>query len=149
MKVDLEIVEDTLRQNKQLGDAEVTALLDRIKNEAEARKLPREKKPRRPHVLLISDPDNKLQGVELTGWVFQTEPEEEFSDLSAVLQRVAGSFNASPKGRKNPVETFGDTIMYAPAKLFREEGLSRKHKEPAFVRTVPNRLPVVRELEAD
>ena len=140
MKVDLEIVEETLRGYKQLGQAEVSQLVESIKTEAEARKPPKETRPKRPHVILVSDPDGKLVG-EFTGWVFQVEPEDEFKPVYPRLCAAAAEFNVSRKGRRSPVSTVGETIMHVSPKFLKAQGLLRKHKEPAFIQRTVNALP--------
>lgn len=141
MKVALDIVEDALRGYKNISPAEVTSIITTIKSEAQASQAPRTKRPRKPFVILVSDPDNRLQGLELTGWIFQVEPEDEMEPLAPRIARVAADFNASKKGRKNPVSTIGETVMFATPRQFKALNLNRKHKEPVFVQRTDNRLP--------
>lgn len=141
MKIDYEIIQEILQTKSALGADEVTKLCDAIRNEANSRAVPRETRPRKPFVLLVSDPNGVIpEGIELTGWALQVEEDKGILTIPESLQTIAHNFNASPKGEKLPAETIGDVFDAASGKLFTEEGITRKNRMPVFVLTTNNKI---------
>ena len=141
MKIDYEIIQEILQTKSALGTDEVTKLCDAIRVEAASRQVPRETRPRKPFVLLVSDPDGVIpEGTELTGWAIQVEEDKGILTIPESLQTIAQNFNASPKGVKMPATTIADVFDTASGKLFTEEGISRKNRMPVFVLTTNNKI---------
>lgn len=111
-------------------------------------------KPKKEFVILISDPKNRLGGLDaetdrqlrelwgdLVGWVLQIEEGENPATALDKLTAAAYDFNASPKGRRFPVETIGEACESVPTKITKEKGVWVKTKTPVLVLRTDNKLP--------
>lgn len=112
---------------------------------AEAAKAPRAK-GKTQLVILASDPKGVLKGIDIVGWVFQTEDGMPAAEVKERINKAAFDYNASKKGRLHPVKTVGEAIEAAPRAFWkREEGgrTTVKTKEPILIVTTDNQLPKV------
>lgn len=142
-KVDLEMVKVVVERN--VSDVRTRAqimedLQFALQNE-EDKKGPA---VRKQFAILGSDPEGKLKGMNLTGWVLQLAEEDNPKEAEERLTRAAAEFNASPKGRKEPVGTIGEFCEVAPARLLKEHGIWLKTKSPVEILGVRNQLPIDR-----
>ncbi len=97
--------------------------------------------PKKQFVILLSDPNGKLIGKDLTGWVVQIpENASPFSTTDRIF-KGAYDFNASKRGRLLPVRTVGEALESASAKYFKESELWVKTKTPVAVVVTDNVLP--------
>lgn len=92
--------------------------------------------------LLVSDPENLLEGKDLTGWVLQIPEDDSPSLLLDRLHKSAYDFNATPKGRRMPVQTIAEACEVVPPKISKEHLVWIKTKEPVLVVTTNNEIPV-------
>ncbi|MGF1531736.1 MAG: hypothetical protein ACFCU4_10315 [Puniceicoccaceae bacterium] len=140
-KVDLDILKAILTRN-ELDVRKVAEILEDLNRELDRE----EDEPKPPPVkkqftILVSDPNGLLQDKDLVGWVVQI-PEED-SPVTALDKLYSGAytFNASPKGRRFPVETVGEACEFVPAKFFKDHQIWVKTKEPVLIVRSDNRIP--------
>ena len=72
-------------------------------------------------VLLASDPEGKLAGLDIVGWAFQVEESMDVSLLPNRIKLAATAYNDSRKGRLYPVKTIGEAIQNLPKKFWKSE----------------------------
>ena len=142
-KVEVDILKKILERN----DIEVrkrNQVLQDIKHVLEQEALEKDMKPPQPKkefTILISDPRGHLKGQDVSGWVLQI-PEGENPGLALdKLTAAAYEHNASPKGRKFPVETIGEACESVSPKILKEQNVWVKTKVPVLVLRTDNKLP--------
>ncbi len=139
-KVELDTLKRVLQRN-DLDVRQVSQIMEDIARELEKEEEPKAPAVKKQFAVLVSDPEGKMAGLDLTGWVLQI-PEEESPSLAAEkIFRAAYEFNASPKGRRFPVETVGEACETVTARFFKEQGAWVKTKEPVLLVRTDNRIP--------
>lgn len=142
-KVEVDILKKVLERNLT-SVRERNQVLQDIKHVLEQEALEKEMKPpavKKEFVLLISDPRGLLKGQDLSGWVLQI-PEGENAGLALdKITAAAYEHNASPKGRKFPVQTIGEACESVAPKLFQAQNVWVKTKVPVLVVRTDNKLP--------
>ena len=142
-KVDLTEVANVIRKN-EVEPSVLRRILEELNAEAEKKEAAKEEKvpqQKKQFVLLVSDPENKLEGLELAGWALQIPEEDSPLTLMERVCRGAYEFNASKKGRSLPVKSIGETLECVPAKFFKEAAVWVKTKSPVQVIFTDNVLP--------
>jgi len=142
-KVDLDLVKHILQRN-DLDIRQVNGIIEDIENEMKAIQ---EENPPAPRVkkqfsILVSDPEGRLEGKDLTGWVLQLPEDEGLHTVLEQLMRAAYDYNQTPKGRRLPVKSIGEACEAVPPRIFKEYQLWVKTREPVLVLRTDNRLPM-------
>ena len=139
-KVDYSLVEKVLRLNIDEENT-VHRILKQIQQENQEEE--KEKKPRikRQFVIMVSDPEGEMPPKDFTGWVLQIPEEDSPATTEERLRRAAYDFNASPRGRKLPVMSIGETCESVTAKFLKEYKVDVKTKTPVQVLVTNNDLP--------
>lgn len=140
-KVDLELVKMVLQRNDI--DLRTVAQVIEDLNEEIVNSVDEEKpKPvKKQFVMMVSDPHNEIPQKDFTGWVLQI-PEEDSVYLSEErLIKAAYAFNQTPKGRRLPVKTIGEACEHVATRLFKEENIWVKTKEPVYLLKTSNQIP--------
>lgn len=141
MKADLEIIEAVLRKHS-IDTTDIDKIRADIVREVEDNKTPREKAPKKDFVIILSDPNGSIpKDVEFTGWVVQIDPTKGIKEVPDLIKKAVMSFNDTPKGQKMKLESIGDLFENATGKAFSENGLMRKHRDPAYVILTDNQVP--------
>lgn len=144
-KVEADIVKKLLERN-EIEVRKRNQVLQDIKHVLEQEAAEKEMKPpvpKKEYVILISDPKCALAAAYLdgvTGWVVQIEEGEPPQSALEKLHAAAYEFNASPKGRKFPVETVGEACDTIKAKTFKDAGIWVKTKEAVLVVATDNKI---------
>lgn len=131
-KVSLEEVEYILSQNKVEPEKQKKILddLNQVIQELQAHKddssVPKQKWE---HVIVLSDPEGKLEGVELGGWVVQQESGEDAGNILTKLQDAAKDCMAAMKRKKRALSSWRDIFMFLKPKFLKEKKLRIKTKE--------------------
>jgi hypothetical protein len=99
---------------------------------------PREKKQ---YVIVVSDPEGKIEVSDYTGWVVQIPESESISTVLENINNAAYDYNASKKGRKSPVFSVGEALEDIPTKFFKNRKVFIKTKEAVFVKVTDNTIP--------
>ena len=142
-KVDLDLVKHILQRN-ELDIRQVNSIIEDIQQEL---KIIQDENPPAPRVpkqfaILISDPEGALPKTDLTGWVLQMPEEDSPAILEGQILKAAYEFNQTPKGRRMPVKTIGEACESVPARLFKEQQVWVKTKEPVLMLRTNNQIPV-------
>jgi hypothetical protein len=142
-KFDADTVESILRQ-QELDHEKIVSIMNDLKEFAEANATPPAPREKKQFVVVVSDPEGKLNDMSLVGWVFKVPEDVPFVKVPELLAKAAREFNQTKKGRRLPAKTFGEACEAVPAKLCKEqEGLQVVTKEPlSFVRTDNSLLAV-------
>lgn len=141
-KVDLELVKLILQRN-EVEIRQVNEIMTELQREVQAQQEANEKPPpvKKQFCILVSDAEGVLADKELTGWVLQIPEEESPYTAPERIVRAAYNFNATPKGRRLPLNTIGEACEVVPARLFKEEQVWVKTKEPVLVLSTRNQIP--------
>jgi len=141
-KIEVDITKKILERN-EVEVRKRNQILQDIKRVLEQEALDKEMKPPLPKkefVVLVSDPKGILKGHDFAAWVMQV-PEGENPGLALdKLTAAAYEHNASPKGRKFPVETVGEACESVSPKILKEQNVWVKTKIPALVLRTDNVL---------
>jgi len=143
-KIDLEEVEQLLLRNnvpeatvvKVLTDA--AAILKEEKEERQKEKVPGEKFG---HVVVISDPENKIpRDVEFTAFVVKHRMDVDLATIPEKLQLVARDSNSTKKNSKNPVRTVGELFHWVKRRFWKSYAIYGITKDPVRVFLSSNQL---------
>ena len=135
-KVSLDLVKDVLQRNG-IDARKLAEVLNEIKAQAEADAVEREKPVKKHHVVLVSTPEGGLPE-DLVGWVVQVPEEDNPTEAAERIVATANRFNASPRGKKLPLTSFGDACQSLPTKQLKENQVWVKTREPVRVLPVGN-----------
>jgi len=139
-KVEIELLKKVLQRN-ELDVRQVSQIIEDINKELEKEDEPKGPMVKKEFAILVSDPEDKLKGVDLTGWALQIPEGESPKMATEKIIRAAYEFNATPKGRRFPVETIGEACETVTARHFKEQGVWVKTKEPVLLVRTDNKIP--------
>jgi len=139
-KVELEMLKRVLQRN-DLDVRQVSQIMEDISKELEKEDEPKPPPVKKQFAVLVSDPQGKLANVDLSGWVLQIPEEENPKMVTEKIFRAAYDFNASPKGRRFPVQSVGEACETVTARFFKEQGAWVKTKEPILIVRTDNKIP--------
>jgi hypothetical protein len=142
-KVDIDLVKHVLQRN-DLDIRQVNTIMEEIAKEL---KILQEENPPAPRIpkqfaILVSDPEGSIPQADLTGWVLQLPEEDPVMALEEQIHKAAYEFNQTPKGRRMPVKTIGEACEAVPARIFKEQNLWVKTKEPVLILRTENAIPM-------
>ncbi|QYY35122.1 hypothetical protein [Ruficoccus sp. ZRK36] len=142
-KVDLELVKLVLQRN-ELDVRQVSQIIEDINVEMSAMVEDEQKPPpvKKQFVMMVSDPEGKLAGQNMTGWVLQIPEEDSPYVANERLIKSGYAYNASPKGRRIPVQSIGEICEVVTTKFTKENNVWIKTKEPILLVTTDNKLPM-------
>lgn len=119
-KIDANKVQEVLR--------DLEAVVEELKAERSS-----DPKLKWEYLIVLHDPENKLAGQELTGWVVQ---QEEGQDAGTVLSKITDASktsNDNAKKKKFVIKTLVDAFKYLKPKWVKEKKLKLKTKEEVRV----------------
>jgi hypothetical protein len=140
-KVKIELVQQAMKKvtnDAVLQQKFMNKLLDLISDDVGEEKAPAVKKQ---FCILVSDTKGELEGKDLVGWVLQIPEEDSPATVTDRITKAAYEFNQSPKGRRLPVRTIGETCMAVSGKFFKDQKAWVKTKEPVLILTTDNNIP--------
>lgn len=143
-KVDIDLVKFILQRNN-LDIRQVNSIIEDIEEEVKMQKEENPPVPRvtKQYAILVSDPEGTLPDKDLVGWVVQLPEEDPVASVESSIHKAAYDFNATPKGRRMPVETIGEACEVVPARIFKEHNIWVKTKEPVLVLRTDNAIPTL------
>lgn len=142
-KVDLELVKMVLKREK-LGTVDIARIIEDIEKESKLSKNDDEKEPavKKQYAFILSDPQGKFKGdTDYVGWVVQIPEDDNVTSALEKLHLGAYDFNRSAKGRRYTVKTIAEACEFGSAKLFKEQKIWIKTKNPVLVLRTDNKLP--------
>lgn len=135
----LEQVQEALQQRAIPGPL-VTQILADLKEATEAAKADKEPRAKGEYVLIASDPQGKLKGVELVGWAVVIPEGDSPVTVVDKVRAVGHAFNATRKGKKVPATNVAEVFESASPRLWKEHAVKRVNKTPVFLATTNNLL---------
>ena len=142
-KIELELVKRILKradlENNVLSEI-MGELQSAINEETEINDEPKTAPIKKQFVVLVADNEGVLAEKELVCWILQLPEDEPMQSVGEQVARVAKAFNLSKKGRRFPVETVGETCENVPSRIFKEQKLWLKTKEPVLLVPINNTL---------
>lgn len=143
-KVDLELVKVVL-QRAELDARDIAKIIEDINTEtklAESEKGEKEPPVKKQFVFLLSDPQGRFKGdTDFVGWVVQIPEDDNPATALEKLHMGAYDFNRSTKGRRYPVRTVAEACEFGSAKIYKEQKIWVKTKEPVLVVRTDNKIP--------
>ena len=140
MKIDTALIMTVLQQDNDTKE-NADRILDKILMLAEENKPEKQPRTKKRFAIIISDPDNHLQGKEFMGWAVQ-HPEDDFDmgDVPKLVEQAGINFRCDQR-KGDPIKTVGEAFLEARNKDFADLDIFRKHREPAPVFVTNNKLP--------
>lgn len=144
-KVEVDIIKK-IHERHELPVRVRNEILQDIKHVLEQEAREKEMKPpraKKEFQLLMIDPAGLLKGNEhrLSGLILQAPEGTDPAKFLAALTAAAYEHNASPIGRKFPVDNIAEAVESVSPKIFREHGLSVKTKIPVRLTITNGKLP--------
>lgn len=142
-KIDIDTVKRILQRNN-VEIRKVAEIMEDLSTELDLQAAEKEAKPppvKKQFVILVSDPEGHLVQRDFTGWVLQIPEEDSALTTVEKLCAAAYDFNASPKGRRLPLQTLGETLEIIPGKFTKEHQVWIKTKEPVLLVRTDNQIP--------
>jgi len=141
-KVEINKVAEVIKKN-DVSPAVLRRILEELNLAAQSEGGDGETAPpvKKQFVILVSDPDGKLPKHDFVGWVLQIPENESVATTQERIFRGSYDFNASKKGRLQPVKTVGEALENVATKYFKEAELWVKTKTPVLVLKTDNEIP--------
>lgn len=147
MKLDdvIATLQETLLANGVPKDtvSKVIRDLQKAQEEEKADRTPA-KKSKSQFAILVSDPEGRLKGMELVGWVVQMEEEASPTQAYERVVTAANHFNSTKRGRKLPLNTLGEAMQVLRGKFLKRdnplEKTAIKTRHPVAIQPVKNEL---------
>ncbi|OHE74296.1 MAG: hypothetical protein A2007_04355 [Verrucomicrobia bacterium GWC2_42_7] len=145
-KVDIDLVKKVMQRHLEDGKT-VSQILSDISSEVKIQEAEAEMEPPPPpikkqFVILVSDPNNELDGKDFVGWVVQIPENESPMRTEEKIFRSAYEHNLSRKGRRYPVKTIAEACEAIPTRIFKDQNIWVKNKEAVFVVRTSNEIPL-------
>lgn len=142
-KIDIDTLKFILQRN-ETDIRKINDIMQDVQQELQAEEEERANRPppvKKQFSIVLSDSEGVLEGHELTGWVVQIPEDDSVTVAPDRIARAAYEYNATPKGRRMPVETIGEACEAVTAKFFKEQNIWVKTKVPVFAVATPNKIP--------
>ncbi len=141
-KVEIDIIKQVLKRSS-LDEKVIANILRDLQSavqDTEANE--EEKKPiiKKQYVVLLADEEGKLAKEEWMGWIVQVPENEPLQSAVEKVVRVGKAFNLTKKGRKFPVKTIGEVCESVSGRIFNENKVWLKTKEPILIIPLKNAL---------
>lgn len=129
---------------KGLDQRQIAEIIEDINLEVKAQVDEEDKPPpvKKQFAIMVSDPDGKLEDIELVGWILQIPEEDSPYVTEERLFRCGYEYNMSKKGRRMPVKTVAEVCEHVPARIGKEQKVWIKNKEPVLVLRTNNKIPM-------
>lgn len=142
-KIDVETLKFILQRNES-DVRKINEIMQDIEQELKAEEEERANRPppvKKQFSIVLADPEGNLAEKDITGWVVQIPEEDSVTVAPERIIRAAYEYNASPKGRRMPVESIGEACEAVSAKFFKEQNIWVKTKVPVLAVPAPNKIP--------
>jgi len=143
-KVELDIVKHVIlnEETDKVKSGEIINKIEELQRQADESKGEKEPTVKKQFVFILSDPQGKFaDDTDYMGWVVQIPEDENPATALEKLHLGADDFNRSAKGKRHPVDTVAEACEFGSAKIFKEQNLWIKTKEPVLVVRTNNKLP--------
>lgn len=143
-KIDVETLKRILQRNES-DIRKINDILQEVRMELAAEEEERANRPppvKKQFSVVISDPEGELTEKDITCWVVQIPEDDSVSVIPERIVQAAYEYNATPKGRRMPVETIGEACEVVSGKFFKEQDILIKTKMPVLAVSIPNKIPM-------
>jgi len=143
-KVDIELVQAILQRSK-IDALKISQIMEDLKFEAKQKNSDPDKEPpvKKQFAIIVNDPYGKIgeTGFEYQGWVVQIPEDDAPMKALERLHNGVYDFNTTPKGRRMPIKTVAEACEFGSAKIYKENKLWIKTKEPVLVLRTTGKIP--------
>ncbi|MBQ6535000.1 MAG: hypothetical protein IJI37_07490, partial [Opitutales bacterium] len=143
-KVDIELVQAILQRSK-IDALKISQIMEDLKFEAKQKNSDPDKEPpvKKQFAIIVNDPYGKIgeTGFEYQGWVVQIPEDDAPMKALERLHNGVYDFNTTPKGRRMPIKTVAESCEFGSAKIYKENKLWIKTKEPVLVLRTTGKIP--------
>ncbi|MGB0408994.1 MAG: hypothetical protein ACPG3X_06080 [Opitutales bacterium] len=142
-KIDIETLKFIL-QRYEPDIRKVAEIMEEVQMELKAEEEERANRPpplKKQFSIVLADNEGVLEDKDLTGWVVQIPEDDSVTVAPERIIRAAYEYNATPKGRRMPVQTIGEACEAVTAKFFKEQNIWVKTKVPVLAVTTNNQIP--------
>lgn len=142
-KIDIETLKFIL-QRYEPDIRKVAEIMQEVQMELKAEEEERANRPpplKKQFSIVLADNEGVLEDKDLTGWVVQIPEDDSVTVAPERIIRAAYEYNATPKGRRMPVQTIGEACEAVTAKFFKEQNIWVKTKVPVLAVTTNNQIP--------
>lgn len=142
-KIDVESLKHILQRN-ETDIRKINDIMHDIEMELQAEEEERANRPppvKKQFSIVLADSEGALKEKDISGWVVQIPEEDSVTVAPERIIRAAYEYNATPKGRRMPVETIGEACEVVTAKFFKEQNLWVKTKVPVLAVPTANKIP--------
>lgn len=142
-KIDIDTLSFILQRNEP-DIKRVQSIMQDIQAELKAEEEEKANRPpavKKQFAIILSDPLEQISHLDITGWVVQIPEDDSVSTAPEKIIQSAYEYNASPKGRRMPVQTIGEACEVVPAKITKEKKIWVKTKVPVPAVTTFNQIP--------
>ncbi|NBB78412.1 MAG: hypothetical protein GVY36_03055 [Verrucomicrobia bacterium] len=142
-RIDVETLKFILQRNEP-DIRKVNDIMQEVEMELKAEEEEKANRPppvKKQFSIIIADPEGEFAEKDLTGWVVQIPEDDSVTVAPERIIKAAYEFNATPKGRRMPVQTIGEACEVVTAKLLKEQNVWVKTKVPVLAVTCPNKIP--------
>lgn len=141
-KISIEEVEATLLKQKIEKNVvsavlkELAEIIQEVK-EDKGDALPKEKNE---FLVILSDPNDELQGKELVSWVVQMRVGDDSGQVIEKIKAAARETNEAKKRKKHMITTLGEAFEGIKRKYLKPKNILIKTKSPVRVLIADNKL---------
>ena len=142
-KIDVEILKFILQRNEP-DTRKVNEIMQEVTMELKAEEEERADRPppvKKQFSIVLADNEGLLDDKDLVGWIVQIPEDDSVTVAPERIIRAAYEYNATPRGRRMPIETIGEACEAVAAKFFKEQNIWVKTKVPVLAITTPNQIP--------
>ena len=142
-KIDVETLKFIIQRNEP-DIRKVNDIMHDVQMELQAEEEERANRPppvKKQFSIVLADSEGELAKKDITGWVVQLPEDDSVTVAPERIISAAYEYNASPKGRRMPVETIGEACEAVTAKLFKEQNIWVKTKVPVLAVPTANKIP--------
>jgi hypothetical protein len=97
-------------------------------------------KQKNEFLIVLSDPQNELQGKDFTGWVVQMKQGDDAGLVLDKIKAAAHDTNAAKKRKKNMITTLADAFYGIKRAFLKPKNVLIKTKEPVRVLITDGKL---------
>ena len=117
-------------QKHQVSETQAQAILEDLKNAQKEAAAGEKTEYRQVGLVLSGGEFDSLPITERPIFFTKIEAESDHNEIPLLLSKVKEEYNKTKKGRKQPAETIGDLLSFAPRKIFKEVGVKMPGQEP-------------------
>lgn len=128
-------------QRNELDIRKVSEIMEDLQNELAAQVEEKPPAVKKQFSILVSDPQGKMKGKDLVGWVLQVPEDDDPRIGEERLVKAAYEYNTTAKGQRMPVKSIGEACEVLTSRITKEHNVWVKTKEPVLINVTNNEIP--------